>query len=293
MTIKNISAPEDFGTPLRPPRIGVYQSWTANIDEGWTRLVLDQYEFPYTTLHNADIAAGRLRARFDAIVLPDQTAKGILEGQTSAGVPAEYRGGLGDKGWQALKDFADQGGTLISFGDACNLLVDKLPLPVKELKRGILPEQHDGPGTILNLQVDTASPLGWGMAPATFGFYLNSPFFDVTEGFGTQKVRVVARYPNVSARGLGLSQRRGIHAGPGRGGFGGHESRQSGAVRHPAAASRPDPRHLAADLQRLVLVGGGGSGRCHAIVFLQQRSSPKFIRWSHFSWSRGRRESAL
>ena len=120
------------------PRIGVYQSWTANIDEGWTRWVLDQYEFPYTTLHNADIVAGRLRSRFDAIVLPDQTAKGILEGQTSLSIPAEYRGGVGDKGWQALKDFVDQGGTLISFGDACNLLVDKLPLPLKELKRRML-----------------------------------------------------------------------------------------------------------------------------------------------------------
>jgi hypothetical protein len=203
VAVKNISAPEDFGTPLRQPRVGVYQSWTANIDEGWTRLVLDQYEFPYTTLHNADIAAGRLRSRFDAIVLPDQSAKGILEGQISLSVPADYRGGLGDKGWQALKDFVDQGGTLISFGDACNLLVDKLPLPVKELKRGILPEHHDGPGTILNLQIDTANPLGWGMAPATFGFYLNSPFFDVTDGFGSQKVRVVARYPNISVAASG------------------------------------------------------------------------------------------
>jgi Zinc carboxypeptidase len=203
VVIKNTPAPEDFGTPLRLPRIGVYQSWTANIDEGWTRLVLDQYEFPYTTLHNADIAAGRLRARFDAIVLPDQSAKSILEGQVSLGIPAEFRGGLGDKGWQALKDFADQGGTLISFGDACDLLVDKLPLPVKELKRGILPEQLDGPGTILNLQIDTASPLGWGMPPATFGFYMNSPFFDVSEGFGAQKVRVVARYPNVSVAASG------------------------------------------------------------------------------------------
>ena len=101
---KTISAPADFGTALRMPRIAVYQSWTANIDEGWTRLILDQYEFPYSTLHNADIIAGRLHARFDAIVLPDQSAKGILEGQTGASVPVEYRGGLGDKGWQALKD---------------------------------------------------------------------------------------------------------------------------------------------------------------------------------------------
>ena len=203
VAVKNISAPADFGTPLRMPRVGVYQSWTANIDEGWTRLILDQYEFPYTTLHNADILAGKLRAKFDAIVLPDQSAKSILEGQTLLSVPAEYRGGLGDKGWQALKDFADQGGTLISFGDACNLLVDRLPLPVKELKHGLLPEQHDGPGTIVNIQIDTTHPLGWGMAPATFGFYLNSPFFDVTEGFGSQKVRVVARYPNVGVTASG------------------------------------------------------------------------------------------
>ena len=203
VTMKNTAAAPGFGTALRLPRIGVYQSWTANIDEGWTRWVLDHYEFPYTTLHNADVIAGRLRSRFDAIVLPDQTSKSILEGQTSPSTPAEYRGGLGDRGWQALKDFVDQGGTLISFGDACNLLVDKLPLPLKELKRSMLPDQHDGPGTILNLQVDTASPLGFGMAPATFGFYMNSPFFDVSDSFGSQKVRVVARYPNTGVAASG------------------------------------------------------------------------------------------
>jgi hypothetical protein len=52
---------------LRAPRVGLYQPWTASMDEGWTRWLLEQYEFPYTTLHNADIkaAAGR---KFDAII---------------------------------------------------------------------------------------------------------------------------------------------------------------------------------------------------------------------------------
>jgi hypothetical protein len=202
VSIKNTNAAPEYGAALRTPRIGVYQSWTANIDEGWTRWVLDQYEFPYTTLHNADVMAGRLRSRFDAIVLPDQTAKGILEGQTSLSTPAEYRGGVGGKGWQALKDFVDQGGTLISFGDACNLLVDKLPLPLKEMKRTMLLDQHDGPGTILNLQIDTANPLGWGMAPAAFGFYMNSPFFDLSDG-NSQRVHVIARYPNTGVAASG------------------------------------------------------------------------------------------
>src|SRR6185503_10381440 len=65
---------------LRVPRIGLYQSWTANMDEGWTRWVLEQYEFSYTTLHNADIKVGKLREKFDAIILPDQQPRDILEG---------------------------------------------------------------------------------------------------------------------------------------------------------------------------------------------------------------------
>jgi Zinc carboxypeptidase len=203
VSMKSTTAAPDFGTPLRLPRVGVYQPWTANIDEGWTRWVLDQYEFPYTTLHNADVVAGRLRSRFDAIIIADQSTKSILEGQTSLTTPAEYRGGLGDKGWQALKEFVDQGGTLISFGDACNLLVDKLPLPLKEVKRTMLLDQHDGPGTILNLQIDTAGPMGWGMAPTAYGFYMNSPFFELSEGFNSQKARVVARYPSTGVAASG------------------------------------------------------------------------------------------
>jgi hypothetical protein len=204
VTLKTSTAANEIGTPMRLPRVGLYQSWTANIDEGWTRWVLEQYEFPYTTLHNSDVQAGRLRNRFDAILLPDQTAKSLLEGQTLATVAAEYRGGLDERGWLALRDFVDRGGTLIALGDASNLLIDRMPLPVKELKHGVPPEQHDGPGTILNMQIDTTHPMGWGMARETFGFYMNSPFFELSEGFSRQKVRVVARYPNVGVTASGF-----------------------------------------------------------------------------------------
>ena len=46
----------------------MYQPWTGgNMDEGWTRWVLEQYEFNLTSIHNADIRAGKLRQKFDAI----------------------------------------------------------------------------------------------------------------------------------------------------------------------------------------------------------------------------------
>ena len=47
------------------------------MDEGWTRCVLDRYEFDYTKLHNEDIKPGKLRQRFDAIILPDQRTNSI------------------------------------------------------------------------------------------------------------------------------------------------------------------------------------------------------------------------
>lgn len=194
---------QNVAIPLRTPRVGMYQSWTADLDEGWTRWVLEHYEFPYTTLHNADIKAGHLRDRFDAIILPDERTKDALEGLDFKSIRPEYRGGIGDDGWQALHDFVSSGGTLIALGEASNLLVDKLPLPIKELKRTLKRDQHFAPGTIVNLQVDTSSPLGLGVAPDTWGFYINSPFFQLTEGFASQKVSVVARYPNVDVRASG------------------------------------------------------------------------------------------
>jgi hypothetical protein len=191
------------GIELRAPRIGLYQSWTGNMDEGWTRWVLEQYEFAYTTLHNADIKAGRLREKFDVIVLPDQQAQSILTGNSGRNVRPEYRGGIGDEGLEGLRDFVRSGGTLVTLGAACDLAIDKFPIPVKNLKRGLSREQHFAPGTILRIQVDTSHPLGFAMPEESFGFYNNSPFFALTEGFSSQRAAVVARYPNADIVGSG------------------------------------------------------------------------------------------
>jgi hypothetical protein len=193
---------------LAVPRIGLYQSWTANMDEGWTRWVLEQYEFQYTILHNAEIkepglASGataglssKLREKFDVIVLPDQQPRDILNGFDFKTVREEYRGGIGDEGVEALRQFVREGGTLIAMGASSDLVIDKFPIPVRNLKRGLTREQHFAPGTIVRVQVDNTHPLGFGMPAETYGFYNNSPFFALVEGFSSQKASVAARYPN-------------------------------------------------------------------------------------------------
>jgi hypothetical protein len=184
---------------IKAPRIGMYQPWTGgNMDEGWTRWVLEQYGFASTPLHNADIRAAGLRGRYDAIILADQSPRSIVDGISGPQIRPEYRGGIGDEGVAALRDFVAKGGTLITMGSACDLAIERFAIPVKDLKAGLSREEHFAPGTILNIQVDTSNPIGFGMAPETYGFYINSPFFSLVEGFSSQKVAVVARYPNSS-----------------------------------------------------------------------------------------------
>jgi hypothetical protein len=191
--------PPSTAEQIRAPRIGMYQPWGGgNMDEGWTRWVLEQYDFASTPLHNVDIRAGKLREKYDAIILPDQAPRSIIEGSSGNAVRPEYRGGIGNEGVTALREFVSQGGTIVALGAASDLAIERFGVPVKDLKSGLTRDQHFAPGTILKIEVDTGHPIGYGVDADTYGFYNNSPFFTLVEGFSSQKPTIVARYPNAN-----------------------------------------------------------------------------------------------
>ncbi len=182
---------------IRAPRLAMYQPWGGgNMDEGWTRWVLEHYGFPLTTVHNDVMRAGGLKDKFDVIILADQNPQSIVNGASGNNVRPEYRGGIGDEGVEALKKFVADGGTLITLGAASDFAIENFPVPVRDAKRGLTRDEHFAPGTVVRVEVDTTSPVGFGMAAETYGFYNNSPFFTLVEGFNSQKTSVVARYPN-------------------------------------------------------------------------------------------------
>ena len=76
-TVDSISRPV---TKAVQARTALYKPYAASMEEGWTRLVLDNFEIPYESIYNAGIRAGNLRARFDCIVLPSVGVRTILEG---------------------------------------------------------------------------------------------------------------------------------------------------------------------------------------------------------------------
>jgi hypothetical protein len=198
----------------RQPRVALYSPWTGgNMDEGWTRWVLEKYEFEPITVENEVIRRGNLRQRFDVLILPDQVPREILDGYGADTVRPEYRGGIGELGVEAISRFIADGGTLVTLGAASDLAIDRLPIPVRNLKRALRREQHYAPGTIVHIQTDPAHPLSRGMAPGTFAFYTNSPFFAPIEGFTSYKTTVAVRFPAVNVLASGWLQGEELMAG--------------------------------------------------------------------------------
>lgn len=180
---------------LAAPRIGLYQPWTGLMDEGWTRWLLEQYEFPYTTLHNADIQAGKLRDKFDVIIFAEQSKSSILNGNRGEWIRPEYRGGIGERGAKALEQFVRGGGALVTLGDAADLAIDELGLPVRNVLRDVPRDKFYCPGAVLEIFVDSQHPLGYGMPSRTSAYFRDNPAFELSAPFTTSAARAVAKYP--------------------------------------------------------------------------------------------------
>jgi hypothetical protein len=183
---------------LQAPRIGLYQPWTALMDEGWTRWLLEQYEFPYTTLRNADIQAGNLNAKFDVIVFADQSKNSILNGNRGEWIRPEYRGGLGERGAKAIAEFVRAGGTVVTLGSAADFAIDELGLPVRNVLRDVSRDKFYCPGAILEIFVDNQHPLGYGMPARTSAYFRNNPAFELSAPFTASEARAVAKYPSIN-----------------------------------------------------------------------------------------------
>ncbi len=79
------TAPADAGTVVRRPRIGLFDQYGGSMPSGWTRLILEQFEFPYEVVFPPMLAAGKLRERYDVLVF------------NGGGLPAPGTGGRGGR----------------------------------------------------------------------------------------------------------------------------------------------------------------------------------------------------
>jgi len=183
-------------TRRQMPRIALYQPWTGNIDEGWTRWVFEQYGITYTTVHDGDLRQGRLRQRFDVIVLPDESARGLLHGVDSTRIPLQYAGGMGEAGANAVSDFVRGGGTLVCLDGSSGFAISRLNLPVVNILAGEASgpqvSRFYAPGSIFGVALGggRGSSVTVGVPDSLQIYFENSAAFTVS---GT--ARALATYP--------------------------------------------------------------------------------------------------
>ncbi|MEE8117436.1 MAG: hypothetical protein V3T28_10030, partial [Gemmatimonadales bacterium] len=173
------------------PRVGLYKSYTASMDEGWTRWVFDTWAVPYESVVDSVIRAGDLRSQFDVIVIPRMSAPAIEAGLPES-YPEPYAGGLGSRGVGQLARFVEDGGTLVTLDSASAWAIDAFDLPLRNTIDGLEPQEFYAPGSIFRLALDPGHPVSQGMPAQTIAWFQNSPTFEVLD---SARVQVIGRYP--------------------------------------------------------------------------------------------------
>jgi hypothetical protein len=179
------------------PRVAIYHTWYDTQDEGWARYTFDQLGIPYTSIDKDDLRRGRVRQRFDVILVPSVRGdlQRIVHGQDrkwgpmpfkrtnetpAMGFPAstdDMTGGMGFEGLAELQRFVDEGGTLITLGGATRLAgASGLARELSELT----PRTLFHPGSVVRARSRSAkSPILYGFPEVTHIFRGNGPLFQV------------------------------------------------------------------------------------------------------------------
>ena len=187
---------------LKRMRVGMYHRYRGgNMDEGWTRFLLEQFAFPYKSVKDAEIQSGGLNANFDVIILPHDTTAMITgeeepprPGRPPTVYPPEYMSGIGEDGTAALKDFVENGGTLIALGGATNFAIDKFELNVRNVVDGFDHKEFYSPGSTLKVTIDNSHPLAYGMPSKGLALFWENSAFEITPSRGNDRYETIVRY---------------------------------------------------------------------------------------------------
>jgi hypothetical protein len=177
------------------PKVGIYRAWLPNADEGWLRMVLEEYGFEYINLYPEDIKEGGFSDSIDVLVFPDLDRTAIMEGMKGQRYynPAEYEKkytlGLGTLGNKNVSKFLGKGGTVVCLNRSNEYAVKELWVSASLPLEGLGDKEFYCPGSLLRVIVDNTHPVGFGFDREETIMYLHSPIFELREG------EAIAWYP--------------------------------------------------------------------------------------------------
>ncbi len=210
------ATPNVEAAKVEPVRIGLWDQYGGSMASGWTRWLLEQFEFPYELVFAPELDAGNLRAKFDVLIFPTGSiprppAPGpqaadfrSFQAPAPANIPDMYKSRIGrvtaEKTIPELRAFVEAGGTILAL-DSAAVLAYHFGLPVTN---ALVEKAQDGtetplrsekfyvPGSILRARVDNTHPLAHGMPEEVDVFFDNTPSFALLPDAGLKGVRPVA-----------------------------------------------------------------------------------------------------
>ncbi len=191
--LDSVPAGDRATVPVRPVRVGLWDTYGGSMPSGWTRWLLEQFEFPFEVVFPKTLDEGNLASKFDVLIFVDGAIPmrdGTGGGQPRPeSIPAEFRDWLGSvsvsRTVPELRKFVEAGGRLIAIGSS-TAIGYHLGLPIRNalVERGAagdstpLPsEKFFVPGSILEARVDTSHPLAYGLSDRVNVFFDDSPSF--------------------------------------------------------------------------------------------------------------------
>ncbi len=219
-----LSKPASDAFKVTTHRIALYDNPTGSQPSGWTRYVLERFEFPFDVACGGTFEAADFRSKYDVIVLPDGAPSGAPgAGGRGGGGGGGGRGGGGGTGPRpassdpdlapacvpgtggnptpaTYRKFLESGGVVVANGSASALGM-ALGLPLKdylvsrapgEADKHLAGEDYFVPGSILRAAIDQRSIATAGMPDHIDIFYKNDPVYRLLPDAGLKNVKPIA-----------------------------------------------------------------------------------------------------
>ncbi len=204
---------------LHPVRVALADQYGGSMPSGWTRFILEQFEFPFEVVYPKALDSGDLSRKFDVIIFPSgvgpadgggrggagRGAAGAAPGSAAGSIPAEYQDRLGSytaaRTLPGLRKFVEEGGTILAVGRSAMTFAQLFDLPIRNhlaerdadgSVRALPPEKYYVPGSVLRMTVDTSVPIAHGLTNPLDVFFDNSPTFAMDPDAALRGVRPVA-----------------------------------------------------------------------------------------------------
>ena len=208
LTFHGVSAPPAGGAlELQRPRVALWDRYGGSMPSGWTRKILEEFDFDFEVVYAPEIDRGELARNYDVLILedgavPPMRAEGGRGGRgrdgdvDPQGLPAEFHDRLGrvtaETTIPAILEFANQGGTVIAIGSSASL-AEHAGLAVSNHLtidgRPVTDDEYFTPGSIHSLKIEHGSPLTYGLGARADVMISHSPLFDLASDHETRGIK--------------------------------------------------------------------------------------------------------